>query len=115
MNIVFFGLVAIAFSVTAGRQIFWIPTTDKVASPMQQLGVGMIDSAGSSVTLALGLVGVMALFLGLMKVAKAGGLLTIIAKLVRPLMVIAFPDVPAHHLVQLSNWQTKRRVVSVHH
>ena len=82
---------------------------------MQQLGVGMIDSAGSSVTLALGLVGVMALFLGLMKVAKAGGLLTIIAKLVRPLMVIAFPDVPAHHLVQLSNRQTKHRVVSVHH
>lgn len=71
MNIVFFGLVAIAFSVTAGRQIFWIPTTDKVASPMQQLGVGMIDSAGSSVTLALGLVGVMALFLGLMKVVDA--------------------------------------------
>jgi len=97
MNIVFFGLVAIAFSVTAGRQIFWIPATDKTVSPMQQLGVGMIDSAGSSVTLALGLVGVMALFLGLMKVAEAGGLLTIIAKLVRPLMVRAFPEVPAHH------------------
>ena len=97
MNIVFFGLVAIAFSVTAGRQIFWIPATDKAVSPMQQLGVGMVDSAGSSVTLALGLVGVMALFLGLMKVAEAGGLLTIIAKLVRPLMVRAFPDVPAHH------------------
>jgi len=97
MNIVFFGLVAIAFGVTAGRQIFWIPATDKTVSPMQQLGVGMIDSAGSSVTLALGLVGVMALFLGLMKVAEAGGLLTIIAKLVRPLMVRAFPEVPAHH------------------
>lgn len=97
MNIVFFGLVAIAFSVTAWRQIFWLPTTEKVTSPMQQLGVGMIDSAASSVTLALGLIGVMALFLGLMKVAEAGGLLAIIAKLVRPLMVRAFPDVPANH------------------
>jgi len=47
--------------------------------------------------LALGLIGVMALFLGLMKVAEAGGLLAIIAKLVRPLMVRAFPDVPAEH------------------
>jgi len=64
---------------------------------MQQLAVGMIDAATSSVTLALGLVGVMALFLGLMKVAEAGGLLTIIARLVRPLMVRLFPEVPADH------------------
>tara|TARA_Y100001934_G_scaffold249448_1_gene310877 strand:+ start:2336 stop:3532 length:1197 start_codon:yes stop_codon:yes gene_type:complete len=64
---------------------------------MQELGLGMIDAAASSVTLALGLVGVMALFLGLMKIAEAGGLLSIIAKLVRPLMVRAFPDVPPQH------------------
>jgi spore maturation protein SpmA len=57
----------------------------------------MIDSATSSVTLALGLIGVMALFLGLMKIAEAGGLLTIIARLVRPLMIRLFPDVPADH------------------
>ena len=48
-------------------------------------------------TLALGLVGVMALFLGLMKVAEAGGLLVIIARLVRPMMIRLFPDVPADH------------------
>lgn len=64
---------------------------------MQQLGVGMIEAAGSAVTLAIGLIGVMALFLGLMKIAEQGGLLTIIAKLVRPLMVRLFPDVPADH------------------
>jgi spore maturation protein SpmA len=64
---------------------------------MQQLGVGMIEAATGSVTLALGLIGVMALFLGLMKIAEAGGLLTIIARLVRPLMVRLFPDVPAEH------------------
>lgn len=57
----------------------------------------MVDAAAGSVTLALGLVGVMALFLGLMKVAEAGGLLVIIAKTVRPLMVRLFPDVPADH------------------
>jgi len=42
-------------------------------------------------------VGVMALFLGLMKVAEAGGLLTILARLIRPVMVKLFPDVPADH------------------
>jgi spore maturation protein SpmA/spore maturation protein SpmB len=39
----------------------------------------------------------MALFLGLMKVAEAGGLLKIVARLIRPLMVRLFPDVPAEH------------------
>ncbi len=97
MNIVFFILVSIAFLVTTWRQIHWVPQKETVSSPMQELGLGMIDAAASSVTLALGLVGVMALFLGLMKIAEAGGLLSIIAKLVRPLMVRAFPDVPPQH------------------
>jgi spore maturation protein SpmA/spore maturation protein SpmB len=39
----------------------------------------------------------MALFLGLMKVAEAGGLLAVIARLMRPLLVKLFPDVPADH------------------
>jgi spore maturation protein SpmA/spore maturation protein SpmB len=56
-----------------------------------------VDSAASAVTLAIGLIGVMTLFLGLMKVAEAGGLLVIIARLVRPLMQRLFPDVPADH------------------
>ena len=57
----------------------------------------MVDAAGGAVTLAIGLVGMMALFLGLMKVAEAGGLLTIIAKTLRPLMVRAFPEAPPDH------------------
>ena len=64
---------------------------------MAALSKAMIQSAGGAVTLAIGLIGVMALFLGLMKVAEKGGLLTIIARLIRPLMVRLFPDVPADH------------------
>jgi len=56
-----------------------------------------VESAGGAVDLAIGLVGVMTLFLGLMKVAEAGGMLTILARLIRPLMVRLFPDVPAEH------------------
>ena len=97
MNIVFFALVAIAFGVTAVRQVRWTATAPDAVPPMQALAAGMIDAAGGAVTLALGLIGVMALFLGLMKIAEAGGLLTIIARLVRPLMVRLFPDVPADH------------------
>lgn len=64
---------------------------------MALLSQAMIDAAGSAVTLAIGLVGVMALFLGLMKVAENGGLLVIIARATRPLMVKLFPEVPADH------------------
>lgn len=64
---------------------------------MAALSQAMIQSAGGAVTLAIGLIGVMALFLGLMKVAEKGGLLKIIARLIRPLMVRLFPEVPPDH------------------
>ena len=102
MNAVFFLIVLAAFGVTAVRQVMWTgPATGATGtaalSPMAALGQGMIDQAGASVTLAIGLIGVMALFLGLMKVAEGGGLLVIIARTIRPLMTRLFPDVPGDH------------------
>ena len=97
MNGIFFGIVLIAFLVAGWRQIYWRPPSADAVSPMQALANGMVETAGSSVTLAIGLVGVMALFLGLMKVAEEGGMLTIIAKTIRPLMVRLFPEVPPDH------------------
>ena len=97
MNAVFVSIVLVAFLGTAYQQIGWVAPSADAMSPMAVLGGGMVESAGGAVTLAIGLVGVMALFLGLMKVAEAGGMLTIISKTIRPLMVRAFPDVPANH------------------
>ncbi|TDI67515.1 MAG: spore maturation protein [Alphaproteobacteria bacterium] len=102
MNLIFFLIVATAFGVTAVRQLLWTGpaagvTGTAALSPMAALGQGMMDQAGASVTLAIGLIGVMALFLGLMKVAEAGGLLVIIARTIRPLMTRLFPDVPPDH------------------
>ncbi len=97
LNAVFFALVLVAFAVAGVREVTWLAGAAGEKSPMETLSLAMIDSAGASVTLAIGLVGVMALFLGLMKVAEAGGLLVIIARTVRPLMVRLFPEVPADH------------------
>lgn len=96
MNAVFLAAVLIAFVVAGYRQVTETPLAGE-SGPMDALGLAMIDAARGSVELAIGLVGVMALFLGLMKVAEAGGLLAIIARTVRPLMVRLFPDVPADH------------------
>ncbi len=97
MNAIFFWIVAISFGVAGYRQIAAPSGMAPGTSPMEQLGIAMIDGAGGAVTLALGLVGVMTFFLGLMKVAEAGGLLAVVAKTLRPLMVRLFPDVPADH------------------
>jgi len=64
---------------------------------MKQLVDASFESAKSSVNLAIGLIGVMALWLGLMKVAEAGGLMRLIARAIRPVMHRLFPDVPAEH------------------
>ncbi|MBF0273033.1 MAG: spore maturation protein [Magnetococcales bacterium] len=96
MNLFFFILVATAFGVTAVREWLWIPTGSG-DSPMQALTNGMVEAANGSVTLSIGMVGVMALFLGLMKVAEEGGLLVVLARLIRPLMIRIFPEVPADH------------------
>jgi len=96
MNVIFVLIVLIAFLFAGWQQLFFV-ATQGASSPMEILSKAMITSAGGAVELAIGLVGVMALFLGLMKVAEAGGMLTILARLIRPLMVKLFPDVPAEH------------------
>lgn len=95
MNILFSILVLGSFLAAGYRQWNWVAGDGK--APMELLTSAMVDSATTSVTLALGLVGVMALFLGLMKVAEKGGILLLLARLIRPLMVRLFPDVPAEH------------------
>lgn len=94
MNIIFVALVLIAFATASIRQILW---SGDGKAPMETLASGMIASAGDAVTLSLGLIGVMALFLGLMKVIEAGGALKLLSRLLRPLMQRLFPSVPADH------------------
>lgn len=57
----------------------------------------VIDYAGTAVQIALGLIGIMALWLGVMKVAEDAGLIAVIAKLLKPITKRLFPDVPSDH------------------
>ena len=58
---------------------------------------GLLKSAETAVTIALGLIGVMALWLGIMKIAEAAGLITLLARMAKPIMVRLFPEVPPEH------------------
>lgn len=65
--------------------------------PLTDLTKGLFASAKASVNLAMGLIGIMALWLGLMKIAEESGLVKIFARAVRPVMIRLFPDVPPDH------------------
>ena len=56
-----------------------------------------IDMAKVAVHLAIGLIGIMALWLGIMKIAEESGLIRLIAKGLRPITIRLFPDVPEDH------------------
>ena len=55
------------------------------------------DSAKGAISIAIGLIGLMMLWLGMLRLAERAGLVRILARLIRPVMTRLFPDVPAEH------------------
>lgn len=85
INIIWLAMILIA-TVTAAY-----------TGKMSEVTKASFEYAKIAVTLAIGLIGPMALWLGIMKVAEAGGLMKSIARALRPVMVRLFPDVPPEH------------------
>ncbi|MBA2458527.1 MAG: nucleoside recognition protein [Gemmatimonadales bacterium] len=56
-----------------------------------------LDFAKTAAEIALGLVGVLALFLGILKIAEDSGIVFALVKLVRPILRPLFPEVPPDH------------------
>jgi spore maturation protein A len=85
MNYIWFGMmvIAVVVGVFTGR--------------IEAVTQAAIDMAKVSVEIAIGLIGIMALWLGVMKIAEESGLISLIARGLRPIMVRLFPDVPADH------------------
>lgn len=85
LNIIWLGLIllSIFFGAIDGR----IP----------QVVASVTESAKFAFTLALGLTGIMAFWLGLMRIAEDSGLVTMIGRWIKPVMKRLFPDVPSEH------------------
>ena len=65
---------------------------------LPEMTKGAFESAESAVmNIALPLVGIMAIWLGIMRLAERSGLVEILARALRPLMTRLFPEVPAEH------------------
>ena len=64
---------------------------------MKDVTNAVLEYAGTAVTIALGLIGIMALWLGVMKVAEEAGLIKIIAMSLKPFTKRLFPEIPSDH------------------
>ena len=85
LNYIWFGLMAVAFVVAAVRG-----TADGVTK-------GAMDAASTAVQIAIGLVGIMTLWLGIMRIAEAAGLVSLLGRALAPLLKRLFPEVPPEH------------------
>ena len=92
INIVWLGLIVIGISVAIINSII-----SGDLEPLREVTASAFNMSRTSIELAIGLIGLMMLWLGLMKLAEESGLINIIAKMLRPIMVRLFPDVPADH------------------
>ncbi len=85
LNYIWFGMMFIAV------------ITGIVNGTIEAVTQAAIDMAKVAVELSIGLIGIMALWLGVMKIADKAGLMSLIAKVVKPITMRLFPDVPPDH------------------
>lgn len=85
LNWLFFGLIVIAAIAAAHL------------GKMGEVTAASANSAKSAVEIAFGLIGQMALWLGMMRILEDAGMLRTMARAAAPLMKRLFPDVPPEH------------------
>jgi spore maturation protein A len=64
---------------------------------ISEVVLSVTTSAKLGFELALGLAGIMALWLGILAIASESGLVTLFARFLKPLLIRIFPDVPVDH------------------
>jgi len=89
------------------RDTVWSPVADTAhltatATPVRpgyrlQEADGLIETCKGAVTLALGLIGIMGFFMGLMSIAEAAGGIRLLARIIGPFFSRVFPELPRDH------------------
>lgn len=64
---------------------------------LEAVALSITTSAQQAITIAIGLIGVISLWLGIMRIAQDVGLIQVLSRLLNPLMKRLFPSVPADH------------------
>lgn len=94
LNLVFFGFFVISFLVALYKLIFLGDV-----HIFQDIVNSTFDYAKTAAEISLGLIGIMALWLGIMKVGEKGGVIRVLARIVGPFFNKLFPEIPKNHPV----------------
>ncbi len=94
LNYIFIAFFLIAFIIGMVRLLFM---GDVEVFPAMMNST--FDSAKTAFEISLGLTGVLSLWLGIMKIGERGGVVNVIARLLSPIFVKLFPDIPKGHPV----------------
>ncbi|HWK07185.1 MAG TPA: nucleoside recognition domain-containing protein [Puia sp.] len=86
----------------AGDTLRFAPAVSAAAAPPPanfavQQADGVIETCKTAVNLSLGLIGLMALFMGLMSIAEAAGGIRVLSRIIGPFFSRLFPDLPKDH------------------
>jgi len=92
LNALWVGFFLVAFLIALFKLVF-LGDTGILAALVKAL----FDSSKTAFEIALGLTGVMALWLGVMKIGERAGMLELLTRGLAPLFRRLFPDVPANH------------------
>ncbi|MBC8491554.1 MAG: nucleoside recognition protein [Candidatus Marinimicrobia bacterium] len=85
MNYIWLALMAISLVVGA------------INGQLEAVTKAAVEYAGVAVDISLGLIGIMAFWLGIMKIAEEGGIIRLLSRAIRPIAKFLFPDIPPDH------------------
>ena len=94
LNYIWIGFFLIAFVVALVKMIFW---GDLEVFP--EIMDSTFETSRTAFEISLGLTGVLTLWLGIMKIGEKGGVVNALARILSPVFVRLFPDIPKGHPV----------------
>ncbi len=94
LNYIWIAFFVVAFVIALAKLVFWGDIT--VFPAMMD---ATFASSKNAFEIALGLTGVLSLWLGIMKIGERGGVVNVLARLLSPVFSRLFPDIPKNHPV----------------
>lgn len=92
LNYIWIAFFLIAFGIALIRLVFFGDT-----EVFPALMNSTFDSSKNAFEISLGLTGMLALWLGVMKIGERGGVVNLLARLLSPIFTKLFPDIPKGH------------------
>lgn len=89
-----FILIALA---VASWKVFLLGDTELFSRMVTGADTGIIDTCKTAISISIGLIGIMALFMGLMSIAEKAGGIRLLSKLIGPFFSRLFPEIPKGH------------------